>query len=192
MLQLHVNNIQKSKYIECIENTLNSLGFGYIWHCQYDLNVSYSSFKLQVKRRLQDQFTQKWLGEINENELYYNYRIFKDAFALENYLVTLPHNLAKHMFKFRTLNHKLPIQKGRLHGIARNERICTKCLSADLGDEFHYVFCCDYFSQSRRAYVKPYYYRHCNTITFKQLFSCRRKRTLLNLCRFFITIMRNM
>ena len=192
ILQLHVNDVQKSHYIEYIENILNSLGFGDIWLCQNSINLSYSSFKTKIKRRLQDQFIQKWQGEINDNELYYNYRIFKDTFALENYLVVLPFNLAKYMFKFRTLNHKLPIQRGRLYGIPRNERVCTKCQSADLGDEFHYVLCCNYFNHSRKYYLKPYYYRHCNTITFKQLFSCSKKKTLLKLCRFLIEIMRSM
>ena len=46
------------------------------------------------------------------------------------------YHLAYTSVHFRTLNHRLPIQRGRL---------CTKCLAADIGDEIHYVFSCPFF-----------------------------------------------
>ena len=178
-----------SPYISTIENTLNMLGYGNFWFNQDNINLSYSSFKLKIKRRLQDQYVQNWKANINNDELYYNYRMFKDTFSLENYLVVLTENYAKKMFKFRTLNHRLPIQSGRFRGITRGERTCTKCETPDIGDEFHYIFCCPFFAEARKLYVKPYYWRHSNTITFEQLLTTKSKKALNNLCKFITIIM---
>ena len=30
------------------------------------------------------------------------------------------------------------------------DRLCAKCSSADIGDEFHYVFSCPFFAESRK------------------------------------------
>ena len=40
-----------------------------------------------------DQFVQTWTGELQNNELFYNYRIFKKQFQLEPYLLVLPQRL---------------------------------------------------------------------------------------------------
>ncbi len=86
--------------------------------------------------------------------------------------------------KFRTLNHKLPIQKGRILGIDRNDRLCGKCNTGDLGDEYHYIFQCPFFSEDRKQFLKPYYNKHPNSIKYKQLFSTSNKNTLLKLIHF--------
>ena len=54
-----------------------------------------------------------------------NYRIFKEQFETENYLHILDDNFLFEFCKFRTLNHKLPIEYGRWHNIARNIRFCN-------------------------------------------------------------------
>ena len=42
--------------------------------------------------------------------------------------------------KFRCVNHKLPIEKGRFYGIAIDDRVCELCNTNKLGDEYHYIF----------------------------------------------------
>ena len=71
--------------------------------------------------------------------------MFKNVFAPEDYLQILPLNLAYTFVHFRTLNHRLPIQRGRVMNLPYEGRLCTKCSSADIGDEFHYVFSCPFF-----------------------------------------------
>lgn len=78
-----------------------------------------------------------------------NYRIFKINFGLENYLLNLPKDLKVTLTKLRTCNHHLPIEKGRWHNIDRNLRIYT-CDCKTIGDEFHYVMECKYFSNDRK------------------------------------------
>ena len=45
--------------------------------------------------------------------------------------------------KFRCINHKLTIEKGRFIGIAIDDKICNLCNSAELGDEYHFIFECN-------------------------------------------------
>jgi hypothetical protein len=56
-----------------------------------------------------------------------NYRIFKENFEFENYFRVLEDKDIYTLCKFRTTNHKLPIETGRWNNIDRVNRICTKC-----------------------------------------------------------------
>ena len=60
----------------------------------------------------------------------------------ENYLIDLPELLKYIVCKFRTVNHKLPIEAGRYTRIPRNERVCKMCNSGQLEDEFHVCLEC--------------------------------------------------
>jgi hypothetical protein len=194
LFKLYESEVFKSQFLQSVHNTLNELGFGNFWQNQSTENVpreSLTSFKTLIKNRLQDQFVQNWLSEINNNELYYNYRMFKDNFEVEKYLAILPVNVAKVITKFRTLNHKLPVQKGRFTGIPRHERICRHCTS-DLGDEFHYIFICPFFKNERNLFLRKYFFIRPNSIKYKELFSSHNKSTLLKLYKFIQQIMNSM
>ena len=60
--------------------------------------------------------------------------------APEDYLKFLPLNLAYTFVHFRTLNRRLPIQRGRVINLPYEDRLCTKCSSADISDEFLFFF----------------------------------------------------
>jgi hypothetical protein len=49
-------------------------------------------------------------------------------------------------FKFRTSNHKLPIECGRWQNIERNRRLCKLCQKEEICDEFHYIMECPFFN----------------------------------------------
>ena len=68
--------------------------------------------------------------------------MFKNVFAPEDYLQILPLNLAYTFVHFRTLNHRIPIQRGRVMNLPYEDRLCS---SADIGDEFRFVFRCPFF-----------------------------------------------
>ena len=173
---------------------LNNLGLGNFWLNQGLTNVmpSASVFKCTIKQRLHDQFIQGWFEEINNNEFYYNYRMFKLHFEFEKYLHVLPTNLAISVLKFRTLNHRMPVQRGRYFNIPRHERVCQKCNSGDLGDEFHYLFLCSHFCNSRRDLLKSYYYKYPNAIKFQELLSSNKKSELLKLVSLMKLIIKQM
>jgi hypothetical protein len=70
--------------------------------------------------------------------------------------------------KFRITNHKLPVENGRWKNIARENRICPLCNNGDIGDEFHYLFKCQYFGNHLKylsSFRKPnYLYIFCNSM----------------------------
>ena len=91
------------------------------------------------------------------------------------------------MSKFRCLSHKLPIEKGRFLNSERNERICSLCNKNELGDEFQYLFNCDFFSRNRVKFLPLWSYQCPNTIKFEKLMISD-DRTVLTKLALFIRI----
>ena len=103
---------------------------------------------------------------------------------MEKYLLVLPPNLSRPLCKFRTCNHRLPIQQGRYSGIDRQERFCTLCDCNDIGDEFHYLFKCTFFQEARIKFISIYYFVRPNTLKMDQLFNLTSHAKLIKLCKF--------
>ena len=57
----------------------------------------------------------------------------------ENYFRILEDKDIYTLCKFRTTNHRLPIETGRWNNIDRVNRICTKCDNITIGDEYYYI-----------------------------------------------------
>ena len=178
----------ESPFLKTVEKTLNDVGLPGVWIHQNNLNYSLECFKKMIKKRLEDIYIQNWYTEVNERESCYNYRMFKTDFGQESYLSKLPEHLAKTMLRFRVLNHNLPIHSLRFTATPRNERICTKC-NEEIGDEFHYLFKCSFFNDTRKYSMKSYYYKFPNSLKFKQLLSSRNKALLLKLVHMMRVIM---
>ena len=70
-----------------------------------------------VKEKLIDQFKQIWFGLIYDSAKCLNYRIFKTTHCFESYIEYLPDDLRIALSKFRCVNHKLPIERGRFWGL---------------------------------------------------------------------------
>ena len=49
----------------------------------YALNLSKYIFRALIKQRVKDQFIQHWYTDINNNELYYNYCMYKNRFEFD-------------------------------------------------------------------------------------------------------------
>ena len=73
--------------------------------------------------------------------------------------------------KFRCGCHRLPIESGRWHKIQRDERTCIICNSNEIGDEYHYILVCNFFSSERKKLLPKYCQKNANTAKFNQLFS---------------------
>ena len=109
--------------------------------------VNLKWFKVVVKLKLTDQYHQQWGSNICNSDGCTTYRIIKCDFKMEKYLLVLPPNLSRPLYKFCTYNHRLPIQQRRYSGIDRQERFCALCDCNDIGDEFHYLFKCTFFKK---------------------------------------------
>ena len=53
------------------------------------------------------------------------------------------------MVRFRTGNHKMPIETGRWLNIELSNRKCELCDKDTIGDEFHYLLECTFFQRDR-------------------------------------------
>jgi len=89
--------------VSSVKGILNECGLAYIWNTQTFQNTEW--LKLNIKQTLRDQFIQLWSSLIRNSQ--------KKQFETENYLHTLDDNFLFEFCKFRTLNHKLPIEYGR-------------------------------------------------------------------------------
>lgn len=190
LFKLYEYNVYKAPHLQCIETTLNEIGMPGEWLTQGNSGLTHATFKVKTSRALKDAFIQSFYSELDNNEFYYNYRISKKVFGAEPYLKLLPSGLLHQLIKFKTLNHKLPIQSGRINNIPRRERLCTKCELGDIGDEFHYILVCPYFNGTRRQYIKKYYFVRPNCIKYEQLFCSTSIKVLRKLVYFIKEILK--
>jgi hypothetical protein len=124
---------------------------------------------------------------VDHDEMYYNYRMYKNVFGQDSYFSLLPQDCVLTLVKFRTTNNVLPVNKLWFTNIPRVERVCTKCNLHEIGDEYHYLFVCPFFSDDRKRSLPKYYYIWPNAHKYCDLFSTRRKHLLLKL-KHFISI----
>ena len=182
MLQLHYQNIYHWPWLTHIRDILNDCGMNNIWIEQNFGNRNW--LKNAITLRLTDQYKQTWNNTIETTSSLYNYLLIKNDLVLENYLTLLPNKLCKNIMKFRTLNHKLPIEIGKYDGTPRNERKCLKCNLDDIGDEYHYLFKCTFFENIRQTYIPKKYLTNPNIIKYNELMSTKNKALLYKLAKF--------
>ena len=143
------SNTQRNNFVwlTFVKNIFNVCGYTYIWDT-HTPNLAW--LRLNIKQELQDQFIQSWFSNIEHSGKALNYRLFKNQFETENYLYSLDDNFLYEFCRFRTLNHKLPMESGRWQNIDRNMRTCNLCDKKEIGDEFHYILECNYFNNIRK------------------------------------------
>ena len=177
----NTRNTSKFGWIEKVRLILNSNGFSGIWNThQFPSRIWLAK---AVKQKLIDLFLNQWISDVETNSSSYTYRIFKTDFQFENYLTRVPFNLRKYLIKFRTLNHRLPVETGRWRKIAREQCKCHLCLD-DIGDEYHYLMVCKRLTVLRKKYLAPYYCIRPNTYKFQKLMKSKNIGVLRTLCLF--------
>ena len=182
LFNMHVANIYSSPWICAIENILNSCGFSYIWLQQCKQSDTWVDYILQ--QNIKDQFIRRWTSDINNSPKCLNYKLYKQTFGFEKYFDILPYPKYFIFVKFRTCNHKLPIEIGRYTNIPRQERLCTLCDQRCIGDEFHYVLECSKLKSFRAKYLPSVYTIRPNVLKFANLLGSDNHRTLINLTIF--------
>ena len=174
--------LYKSKWFKHIRNLLDSLGLSELWN-NVD-SYEWNRFVNTCKRRLKDQFIQKWDNDVKTNEKCLTYRIFKHDLKFENYLDILPQQYRTPFSKFRLCNHQLPVEKGRYKKIPRQYRVCTLCNRNCLGDEFPFLFECTNYANLRIKHLPRFYRDRCNVYKFDQLFNLKEISVLIDLVKF--------
>ena len=66
-----------------------------------------------------------------------------------------------------------------------------KCDKKDLGDEYHYMFICDYYEVSRSKLIPKRSYKHPSVFRFCKLMSTKSGNTLMKIAKFARIIMKD-
>jgi hypothetical protein len=176
----HLGNI--SPWITHIQNILNGCGLQYIWFSQgYNININW--LKVYSLTNHKDQFQQNWHDSIYNSNKCLIYRMFKTEFRLEKYLTSLPLKIRNLFTKFRCKSTRLPIEAGVFVGISRDDRVCSLCDSHAIGDEFHYIFTCPFFTNDRKRFIEPKYWKFPSAFNMNLLFNVSGPH-LVQLCKF--------
>ena len=80
--------------------------------------------------------------------------MFKEKLKLEKYFKKLNDRNIITLCRFRTTNHKLPIEMGMWQNIARENGKCLLCNSRDIGDEFQYIFSYSKFDDNHNLLIR--------------------------------------
>jgi hypothetical protein len=110
-------------------------------------------------------------------------RLFKSDFRIEKYLEVLNDKNRFTFCRYRTSNHRLPIEVGRWTNVERHNRLCQLCQSREIGDEFHYVLQCPNFVTDRKNLIPKYFFNRPSTLKLSSLFSKKKPETILKLCK---------
>ena len=92
------------------------------------------------------------------------YTKLKNNFGLEKYLLLLPFEQRRKLSKLRTSSHKLQVERCRYVGTPREQRICKKCPSLEVEDEYHLLFRCSVYN-SLRENLFNLVLQHCGVFT---------------------------
>ena len=178
-----ISHQRSTKWIDNLNSIFNECGVGDL--STIDENDANYISKI-VERTLEDQFIQLWHNNVaNSSKCQTLYRHIKTEFKQDNYLVKLPESLRVAVCKFRTSNHRLPIEEGRYINVDRNIRLCRLCDQNNIGDEYHLVIECknQKIKSLRQKYLHGYYITRPSMYKFVQLVKKEGKQ-LFNLARF--------
>ena len=108
------------------------------------------------------------------------YRIFKKQFHFEKYLLLSNSYERTLISKYRCSNSKLPVYN---QIYMYDTDLCTLCHMGVRGDEYHYILLCPFFKQSRKQFLKLYYYVRPCIFKFEQLFGSSNRTTQCRLAK---------
>ena len=144
--------VQLSPWITYIHKTICNLRLIYMWVLEGH-GITVNMLKALVHQISLDQFIRKWRSEVNNSNKCLCYRIYKQDFSLESYLLKLPPRLWIPLSRFRCRNNRLPIETGSYEN-ERNLQFCYKCDMQALSDEFHALCICPFYSHVWNKYLK--------------------------------------
>ena len=175
------------KWPNYIQSILSDCGMNFIWLQQFR-SVSKNIAK-KVKNRLLDQNLQAWTAELQSSSKGKHFALFKDNVGCESYITKLNGASLLNMFKFRTCNHRFPVETGRWENIALENRKCELCPKNDIGDNFHYLLTCPFFEPQRKKLIDSYFFARPNVVKYKELLNITSEPKLKKLSSFMKILM---
>ena len=185
MLHDYNAGIYEHKWMRCIRDILVSVGRLDLFHKSVIDNPT--SLKMSISRVLFHLHIQEWVQKLDASSKCKFYSSFKQDLTFQNFLSKLDSKHYLPIIKFRTSNHKLPVETGRWENVPLDEKKCQSCTKTDIGDEFHYLLCCKVFEPERKRLLKPYFYTRPNMLKFKDLL-CSDNMAILNKLSEFVKV----
>ena len=97
--------------IRCINDILVAVGRPALFKTEPVNNPD--SVKMDISRTLSDLYIQEWNEKANVSSKGNQYLLFKDNFNFEKYLINVSKFYYSKIIKYRTGNHRLPVETGR-------------------------------------------------------------------------------
>ena len=169
-------------WLKSVKSILDECGLSYVWNNQYFVSATW--LYNNVKQILIDQFKQIWHSNLQNSSKALNYRMFKEKLEIGKYFEKLDVRSIR-LCKFRTRT-----ETGMWQNIVRENRKCLLCNSGDIGDEFHYIFSCSKFNDSRNLLIKQKIRNRPNSLKFISLMNSNNSSDMNNVC--FIRIVNQM
>ena len=187
-LTLYNEGLLKFEWLEFIESIINECGLSFVFKNQlaYDKKWLKNFFMPKIKLALKDLFLQKWGNDVeNSNKCFY-YKHLHARPMLQNYLKILPKSAWIPIIKFKTSNHRLPIEiySWSITFKERQKRLCTMCNSGEVGDEYHYLMICPLFKEARVKLIPKYFYVKPSVFKFLEIINSENRNVLINLSKF--------
>ena len=191
IFKLHSTGQFHFSWVEYIKTSLSSCGYQNLWQQQDRYAPPFTSkllFKTHIFKALETKAVEDWREMLFTNDNSTIYRMYKDHLCFENYLCNtkLSELQIINLSKFRCGSNKIPVNN---FWLLENEKYCTLCDQGEIGNEYHYLFNCNFFEHERSLYLKHCFRFRPNAEKMKKLFCSKSRKTLADLSRFTKCIM---
>jgi len=162
----------RTNWASGIRNLLFNLGFGNVWHAQDQVN-DVKLFLFDLKNRLIDIDFQNLNSRITDKSyIYFNYSNV-DFYPSTN---VAPYIAITHEYGIRRIftllrTHSLPIKSNLLRWNIVDNNLCDTCNGIFVENEFHILFRCSKYKNSRAKYIPKSFLSSPNMQTLHRLLS---------------------
>ena len=164
-----------------VKKILDGLGLTNLWLLHSDTDISYEV----IKNRIFDQYDQTLTMEINNSNRLRLYSKYKENNEQERYINKIKNKAYRQtLSRFRLSSHQLEIETGRYVGLERDERLCRKCNTRMVEDEYHFLLICPHYNDIRMKYFSRYFCHWPTMSKFKSLMPSKSQHTLSNLSKY--------
>lgn len=180
------NNKGNYTWLNAIKNIFTETGCYHIWLEQYldDTKVN------AISRILRDQAIQHLNASCSNSNKGRNYTKLKTSWGTLPNIYNIKHDNLISLIKFRTSNHRLPVEVGRYNDTPFHERRCPFCVNS-LGDEYHYIMECNHFKRQRKLYIKEEYFIRPSMAKYLQMMSSKNVEILDKMGKFSAIIIKS-
>lgn len=113
LYQLDMNGVYHSQGLNEVRTTLQNCQLDKFWTNQFNL-VKFSHIKPTVEKALNRAYITAWNNDIEQLSQCLNYSMYKSEHKTEKYFSQFPADLSIFFCRFRCMNHRLPIEFGRI------------------------------------------------------------------------------